>query len=323
MPKVVRPSAIRDREGVSAVQQIVVAKLGWIFREQPTDDFGIDAQVEVVESGAATGRLIAAQIKTGPSYFGEPGPGGWWFRLDADDLEYWLDHSLPVIVVLYDPSTGTAYWQVVTKEVVVTGERGGKKILVSQARQLGRSSTTPLANLAEGTPYELRIRELRLALPWMNLLQDGRRILLEADEWVNKTSGRGDIQIVSVDDANEDRQELGGWSIMVGLRPYEEMLPRLVPWADVMLHEETYDESDYEAWEAECVYYDREGDRIVTESYDDWFTSRIGDVGLRPYANDAGEVDRWRLELQLNALGEGFLAVDQYANGEGRILTPS
>jgi hypothetical protein len=323
MPKKVQDSAKQDRKGIAAVQQIVAAKLEWIFREQPIEDYGIDAQLEVVESGTATGRLIAAQVKSGPSYFSRPAQEGWWFRLDKDDLEYWLDHALPVIVVLYDARGQTAYWESVNAHTIVNGKRGGKKLLIRKDQELGSGSRRALIKAAEGKPYELRIRELRLALPWMKLLQSGRRILLEADEWVNKSSGRGDIQIISVDDANEDRRPLGGWFIMVGLRPYDQVLPSLVPWADVVLHEETYEDADYELWEAECVHYDREGDRIVSEPYEDWRCAQIGDGGLRPYANSAGEVDHWRLELVLNDLGRGFLAVDGFAEGEGWILTPN
>ena len=323
MPKTVKPSSTQDRKGVAAVQQIVTTDLEWVFREQPTDDFGIDTQFEVVEDGAATGRLIAAQIKSGPSYFEEPHADGWWFRLDADDLEYWLDHSLPVVVVLYDPSTTTAYWEAVTQKTIVTGPRGGRKILIPTAQQLGRESKRSLAKVAEGKPHELRLRQLRLALPWMKLLQEGRRILLEADEWINKSSGRGDIKVVSVDEDNEDRQELAAWFIMVGLRPYEEVLPSLAPWADVILHEETYDEADEGAFEEQCVIYDNEGDRFEMEDYSEWLERRIGDGGLRPYANAAGEVDKWRLELVLNNLGAGFLAVDRLAEGDGWILTPN
>ena len=88
MPKKVKGSAKQDRKGIAVVQGIVASDLEWIFREQPTDDFGIDAQIEIVENEAATGRLIAAQIKSGPSYFQKADPDGWWFRLDRDDLEY-------------------------------------------------------------------------------------------------------------------------------------------------------------------------------------------------------------------------------------------
>ncbi|UBH05290.1 hypothetical protein K8P10_000801 [Leucobacter sp. Psy1] len=304
------------------MQKVVTTDLDWLFREQPTDDYGIDAQFEVVESNAATGRLLAAQIKSGPSYFRNSRPEGWWFSLDRDDLGYWLEHALPVIVVIYDPDSEAAYWQAVNDRTVVTGSRGGKKILIPQSQQLASMSRPELARVASGKPEELRLRQLRLALPWMNLLRSGRRLLIEAQEWVNKSSGRGDIRIISVDEDNEDAQELGSWFIMVGLRPYEEVLPSLVPWADAVLHEETYDEADYEAWQDECVRYDSEGDRLVSEPYEEWRSGRIVDGILRPFANGAGEVDFWRLELVLNDLGKGFLAVERYLKGDGWILTP-
>lgn len=322
MSKKVKHSAKQDRKGVAAVQQIITSDLEWIFREQPTDDYGIDAQIEVVEDDEATGELLAAQIKTGPSYFKKETDEGWWHPLDKDDLSYWLEHALPVVVIICDPVTKSAYWQAVNGHTVVTGKRGGKKLLIPRAQKLSKHSKYELERVAEGKPYELRIRKLRLSLPWMKLLQSGRRILLEADEWINKSSGRGDIQIVSVDEANEDRVELNGWFIMVGLRPYEEVLPSLFPWANAVLHEETYDEADHEAWESECVHYDNEGDRYVTESFEDWMVGREGDGSLRPYSNSANEVDHWRLELVLNELGRGFLAVDQYAEGKGMVLAP-
>lgn len=65
MPKKVSESAIQERKGIAIVQQIVANELRWLFREQPTDDYGIDAQLEVVKDGTATGRLIATQIKSG------------------------------------------------------------------------------------------------------------------------------------------------------------------------------------------------------------------------------------------------------------------
>lgn len=321
VPKTVKATAVRDLVGVAATQIKVVRDLSWLFREQPIADYGIDAQFEAVEKGEATGKLIAAQIKSGPSYFANSTAGGWWFPLDADDLQYWLDHSLPVLVVLYDPDTDRAYWQSVTESTIVIGPKGGRKLLIPEAQTLDRDALPALSKIAAGRPYELRVRQLRLALPWMQLLQSGRRVLLEAEEWINKTSGRGDIQILSTDDASEDRVNLGSWFIMPGLRPYQEVLPDLVPWADVVLHQETYDDAQREAWESECVSWDREGDTWETLSYDDW-ASQFAGAELRPYRNGAGEVDFWRLELVLNDLGRGFLAVHEFAQADGWILTP-
>lgn len=321
MGKKVKRSAFQDRLGVGAIQQKVSRDLGWLFREQPTDDFGIDAQIEIVKDELATGRLIAVQIKSGSSYFKAAHPDGWWFALDPDDLEYWLEHSLPVVVMLYDSVSETAYWEVVEDSSVKTGPFGGKKILVPRSQQIDSTSIGALAKIAEGNPYELRIRQLRLALPWMRLLASGRRILLEAEEWINKTNGRGGIHIISVDEANEDRQELGRWFILAGLRPYSDVLPSLVPWAKVVLHSETYDDIDHDTLEPQSDSEDDEGDRDEREFSAEW-RAQFQPGELRPYRNGAGEVDYWRLELVLNELGRGFLAVDAFAEASGTILTP-
>jgi hypothetical protein len=58
-----------ERSGVFGVGQIVERDLRWIFREQHEQDYGIDAHIEVCNSEGPTGRLIAAQIKAGKSYF--------------------------------------------------------------------------------------------------------------------------------------------------------------------------------------------------------------------------------------------------------------
>ena len=56
-----------ERVGVATAEKII-NQLGLIFREQPIDDYGIDAQIETVKDGYATGKLIAVQIKSGDSY---------------------------------------------------------------------------------------------------------------------------------------------------------------------------------------------------------------------------------------------------------------
>ena len=60
-----------DREGIG-VCQVLVTRLGMVFREQSTSDFGVDAQVEMKRDGHPTGRLVGLQIKSGPSRFEEP-----------------------------------------------------------------------------------------------------------------------------------------------------------------------------------------------------------------------------------------------------------
>jgi len=106
--------------------QLAVEKIGYIFREQKERDHGIDAHVEIVKDGKATGQLIALQIKSGDSWFKEKNDKRVIFRDDNDHLDYWLNHSLPVLVVLYNPSEEVAYWQIVNDDTVIMTGKGWK-----------------------------------------------------------------------------------------------------------------------------------------------------------------------------------------------------
>lgn len=116
------------RIGVAGTQ-LLFGKLGWIFREQPIEDYGIDAHVEVVEGNKATGKLIALQIKCGESWFEEKTDDGIVFRGEIKHLEYWQEHSLPVMVVLYHEGEEVAYWQAVNSNNVQKTEKAWKLIV--------------------------------------------------------------------------------------------------------------------------------------------------------------------------------------------------
>ncbi|MER5261549.1 DUF4365 domain-containing protein [Actinosynnema sp. NPDC002837] len=105
------PSARVASEGVTHTRLAVQAELGWLFRDQPTEDCGIDAHAKVVDGEDVRGRLLALQIKGGMGYFREAAPTGWWFRPDAGHVASWLNHSLPVAVVLYRPESKRCHWQ--------------------------------------------------------------------------------------------------------------------------------------------------------------------------------------------------------------------
>lgn len=298
MPKFRKSTAVTDRAGVYTVG-LLVEKMQWIYREQTVEDYGIDAHVEVVDGEDVTGRVLALQIKSGPSHFVDTADGrGWWFYPDKDDLDYWLSHSLPVIVVRADPDQGQAQWQSVSRTTIELGPKGGRRVLIPADQRFEANAKARLTELADGDAYELRLRQLRLALPWMELLANGERILVEIEEWVNKTSGRGSIELISTDEAGDRRETIGSWGIALGLRSYADAIPPLFPWADVILHAETY------GWLDEETPFGG------------------GNGALRPYDNGAGEVDYWRLELTLNDLAIAYLKVDEFGTGDRPFLTP-
>ena len=116
------------RIGVAGTQ-LLFERLGWIFREQPIEDYGIDAHVEVVENSTATGKLIALQIKSGKSWFREKTSSGFVFRGNTEHLEYWQQHSLPVMIVLYEDDEQTAYWQAVSSSNIRKTDKAWKLII--------------------------------------------------------------------------------------------------------------------------------------------------------------------------------------------------
>jgi tetratricopeptide (TPR) repeat protein len=132
---------VTERTSRLAVKAVEEASLraDWFFREQPITDQGIDAHIERFEllkgqrgdDEVGTGRLIALQIKGGPSYFSRPSPNGWWFPFKARKAILWLGHALPVVVVLVDLDSGEMYWQRVSAATVV---RTGKNYKIEVPR---------------------------------------------------------------------------------------------------------------------------------------------------------------------------------------------
>ena len=82
----------------------IAARNNWMFREQPIDDVGIDAHMELTEPTGESKQLLALQIKSGASWFEERKDGCIVFRkINVRQYNYWTMNSLPCILVLYNP----------------------------------------------------------------------------------------------------------------------------------------------------------------------------------------------------------------------------
>lgn len=104
---------------------LAAADLGLIFRELPTSDQGVDGQLELTNSeGRGNGRLIGVQIKAGSSWFKEEAQRAFVFRPSDEHRTYWIDHSLPIIVILCDPDSKQCYWELVTDNTCLSTGKG-------------------------------------------------------------------------------------------------------------------------------------------------------------------------------------------------------
>jgi hypothetical protein len=163
---------------------------------------------------------------------------------------------------------------------------------------LTKSALPILTRLSTGTTYDLRVRELGLLLPWMQRIAQGQPLILKAEEWINKTWGKGNLEILAIAQ-DGSKHQLGKWGAALGSEPYETALPALFAWTDLAM------DPDVE-WET-----------------DEEFTSYPYDEALHPYRNGGGEVDYRSVELHLNEVGRAFLLLDEHARqGEQLQLGP-
>ncbi len=135
------------RIGVSAVQLLFV-ELGFIFREQPIEDYGIDAHIEVIDNDKATGKLIALQIKSGKSFLKEKTNDDIVFRGELKHLSYWVSHSLPVMLVIYNIEEKIAYWQIVNKDTITKTPKNWK-LYIPLTQKIDNSSVNLIKQFAK------------------------------------------------------------------------------------------------------------------------------------------------------------------------------
>lgn len=308
--------------GEAAVNAVgmLMSELKWLWRPQGPSDFGIDAHAELVKNGTPTGRLVALQIKGGKSFVEEKTDDSFIFRGEERHLSYWIGHSLPVVVVIYDIDSHSAYWQAVTKETAISTGKGWK-IAIPFEQRLDEASSDRLVDIASSgsaSPYELRFRYLKESKQLLEAADHPvGRLLLEAQEWVNKSSGRGDLRLIL-----ESGKVGAADDVLVDWRMYffpgvdfGEALEAAFPWGTLQIDESYYQMFDEDRWKEDSGIWDSEtGDYILFESYSDWAADNLPQ-GLRPY-EDNGEIASWRLEIQPNELGKAFLQVDEFLSEE-------
>ncbi len=290
---------LQGQRGVTAVAAAVL-KMGWIFRDQPVLDVGLDGHIEIVEEGVAKGLLIGAQIKSGRSYVNDTNGVSFVLRGTSRHLDYWLHHALPVILVLHDPSDDTCYWGSVTSDTVQTTIKGWK-ISVPKHQRLDASSAERLKAVASTAkePYQRRLAQLVVEKPLMDRIASGERLLLYVEEWVHKSSGRGSLTLFTETDEGEEDIVQNWPFVMFPGWEYPNILRHLFPWATLSVDESYYEDNE-------------ESDAAMFTRVDLYVPA------LRPYRVAFSEVAEYRLELELNDIGTAFLALEPYLM-EGRL----
>lgn len=134
-----------ERLGVIATDSIITNDIGWIFREQPIIDVGLDAIIEEVINDEPTGKFLAVQIKSGQGnfYASEKCLSHYVSNIHYD---YWLNLSIPIILVAHLPNQKETYWQLISEENFKKTKKQWK-IEIPYSQKLDEKSKNTLANL--------------------------------------------------------------------------------------------------------------------------------------------------------------------------------
>ena len=302
-----------ERIGVNHVGEIS-ERNNWMFREQPINDIGIDAHIEFIDSSGKPKQLLALQIKTGDSWFKEKKDDCVVFRdINERQYNYWTMNSLPCIVVLYNPNNNICIWEKLTVETIKRTKDGdGKgffvKIPLSQTF-LDESSNEKLLSFTSLPEHIVNYNFLLSQKEFMQIIQNGGKIKLHSIEWVNKSSGRGETELIVDDGKSIQKYSYPYW---FPYTPYKMVFPRLFPWADFFVDEEFFEAHDESLWRELHCYYDKEDDEWlnVGDSFDE-FRKKLDPMRT---IDHAGEVAEYMMKLTLNDLGKAFLRVDEFVS---------
>lgn len=134
-----------ERIGVIETDRIVTVEIGWIFREQPIIDVGLDAIIEEVINDEPTGKFIALQIKTGEGNFYKTEKNLTHYVSNIH-YSYWLSLSIPIILIAHLPDSKTTYWQEI-KESSFKKNKRLWKIEIPYTQKLNSKSLNHLTKI--------------------------------------------------------------------------------------------------------------------------------------------------------------------------------
>lgn len=166
------------RKGITILKDKIENELNWLFRETHLeDDFGIDGHLDIItDEGKVTGKSIAFQLKTGESFFKEKNDIGYIFRGDNKHLNYYINYSLPILIILVNPNSRKIIWELfdATK---TDRAKNSWKITIPENKTLGKKSKESLLQcVGPITDFSSQLQE-----EWKinDLLKKHNRILFE------------------------------------------------------------------------------------------------------------------------------------------------
>ncbi len=182
LPTRTRAMSIGDRG--MALAELRFAELDWIFRRQDgQSDFGVDAEIELVESGQVTGRLVKCQVK-GSEALEWDANSGYGLAVKVSTFNLWQRLGLPFVALLADVTSDRLYW---TLPLAQSPSPGPASITLRFARdrEISRSGAglAPLLSYLRGW-FEAHEDHVLRAVPVLYRIYVELRDMFDGDPWV-------------------------------------------------------------------------------------------------------------------------------------------
>lgn len=147
-----------ERLGVIETDRIITKEIGWIFREQPIIDIGIDAIIEQSEDGNPTGKFLAVQIKTGRRNFHESEKKITYYVSNIH-YNYWLNLNIPIILIAHFPETEKTYWHQINEQSLKKTKKHWK-LEIPIIQELNKKSKNKLTDILSDKSQKSFVFEL-------------------------------------------------------------------------------------------------------------------------------------------------------------------
>ena len=242
-----------------------------IFREQREGTTGLNAHIEL-EDGRISGIRLNASNEC------EKTARGYICSGETEQAAYWIQHSLPVIFMVYEQERSRILYEPMTTDnIEITGSR--YEILIPYDNEYNSDAYTHIMNQTCTSPYLAR---LAIAKTWMELIQSERELFIELEEWINQPDTHGSLRLI----LNGNDGGVYQWPFITrDNMPHVMCLPSLFPWANIYMDENYY---------RSVNLHDPESNSLL------------------PYTIEGGEIAKFRFRLELNSLGHAFLNAEPF-----------
>jgi hypothetical protein len=289
-----------ERISLYATGRVSAQLPGLLFREQRSGDTGLNAHLEVTEDFPKAGKTIGLQVRSDEDTRPERSARGYICRGEMAHLVYWLQHAIPVVVMIHERKSGQILWEFVNAEnIEIEGQEW--ELVVPYSQIYNAEAVAAISALPCYSPY---LSRLALDRPWMELIEGGKVISLEVEEWINQPAARGTLRLC-VCAADGAKESIYDWVFQTDAdMPYVFRLPALFPWASLFVDEEFYRSKGVPGTGLDAGSPVPEGANPDEESAEA--------SPIRPWSVEAGEIARFLLKLSLNELGKSFLTAERF-----------